>query len=122
MKKTGFIQKLRESLIAIDQRLRFSFTVLSMEGYALRNLKDSLIVICSEDDLESLVNAPKVSSLLGNSRILNMDTDCHKILNHRIQSIGSLIFKQALIDVYNRYRWKVDSFFRFMMELCINHR
>ena len=77
-------------------------------GVCAKKLKGFFNRYCSEDDLESLVNAPKVSSLLGNSRILNMDTDCHKILNHRIQSIGSLIFKQALIDVYNRYRWKVD--------------
>lgn len=77
-------------------------------GVCAQQLKNFFNRYCSEDDLGTLVNTPKVSSLLGNSRNFNVDTDSHKILNHIIQSTGSLIFKQALIDVYDNYRWRVE--------------
>ena len=47
-----------------------------------------------------------VSSLFGNKRVVKQESDKKWIMNHYIQSTSSLIFKQALIDVYNVYRSK----------------
>ncbi len=48
-----------------------------------------------------------IETKLGNRRKITTEEDKRLILNHYVQGTSSLIFKQALIDVYNIYRQKV---------------
>ena len=49
-----------------------------------------------------------MTTLLGNKRVINdKEEDIRWILNHSIQGMSSLIFKQALINVNQTFREKV---------------
>lgn len=97
-----------ESILECDrQEAKIHFYCFVYGGKHNIKLKNFFEKYCPETELKKLINH-KVSSLLGNSRIFDMNSDGDKILNHIIQSTGSLIFKQALIDVFKCYRWKVE--------------
>ena len=84
MKKNRIYSEIERIANCDRSEAKILFYCFIYGGVCAKKLKGFFNRYCSEDDLESLVNAPKVSSLLGNSRILNMDTDCHKILKFRI--------------------------------------
>lgn len=97
-----------EKIVNCDrQEAKIHFYCFIYGGKRTTLLKDFFNYYCPESDLEGLIT-PKASSLLGNSRNFDINADRNKILNHIIQSTGSLIFKQALIDVYKCYHWSVE--------------
>ena len=66
------------------------------EKYDLVRLKDRL--------KEQAINNGYVESLLANRRIVKEDDrNANWLINHYIQGTGSLVFKQALINVYESY-------------------
>lgn len=89
------------------QEAKIHFYCFIYGGKCNTQLKTFFDKYCSEVELKKLIKS-KVSSLFGNNRIFDLNTDGDKILNHIIQSTGSLIFKQALIDVYKCYRLNVE--------------
>lgn len=58
----------------------------------------------SDKTVEESIERGYISSPFGNKRVVRSESDKKWIMNHYIQSTSSLIFKQALIDVYNVYR------------------
>lgn len=97
-----------ERIVGCDrQEAKIHFYCFIYGGKCTTRLKKFFDRYCPEPELKKLIT-PKAASLLGNNRNFDIDADSNKILNHIIQSTGSLIFKQALIDVYKCYRWKVE--------------
>lgn len=62
------------------------------ESYGLKEIIDSVIKDAKENGY--------IESPLGNRRIIKSEDDTKWIMNHYIQGTSSLIFKQALIDVF----------------------
>lgn len=62
----------------------------------------------SDKTVEESMERGYVSSPFGNKRVVRNESDKKWIVNHYIQSTSSLIFKQALINVYNVYRSKAQ--------------
>lgn len=75
-------------------------------GKCAKKLEDFFDRYCGKEDIERIkaeaLQKEYISSPLGNKRIFRNKEDENKIINHYIQSAGSLIFKQALIDVDQR--------------------
>ena len=62
------------------------------ETYGLKEIIDNAIKDAKENGY--------IESPLGNRRIIKSEDDTKWIMNHYIQGTSSLIFKQALIDVF----------------------
>ena len=67
--------------------------------YGLKKIVDSIF--------REAATAGYVQTQLGNKRKIKNETDKNWIVNHYIQGISSLIFKQALIDVHQQFGSKV---------------
>lgn len=68
--------------------------------YGLKDIIDKVVEEAKRDGY--------VQTRLGNRRVVKDEEDDRWIMNHYIQGTSSLIFKQALIDVYNLFYNKVD--------------
>ena len=63
--------------------------------YGLKDIIDQVVEKAKETGF--------VNTLFGNRRVVKDEDDEKWIMNHYIQGTSSLIFKQALIDVYNQF-------------------